>query len=330
MTGAGPAAPAYLKKKLYEWVPPLRPGARDLLGGGAGLRAWFSYWVAGKLHDAFDLSMHHLLQSLPIGWTSDFGARLGWFTVRHFKPQTVVNARANFKRLKPDWSEAEVEAAIGRLYRHIGRIMAEFSHLKKLAAAGRIGLVDQQNLLSAMEKGPVIIVCLHIGNWEVGAAALATLGLKWGDFYTPPAREVQHLIANEIRESFGIQLLPPGRAGVRPAIRLLKDGGVVSIFCDEVHDDHVMAPFFGRPPHMQGNLAVAVRLARLTGARIVIGYTVRTEGCRFEAHFEPAIELVGGEAPHEQILADVVALNGRIETVIDAHLDQWYFLDNTF
>ncbi len=329
--GSSAAAPdnsPYEKKRLYEWTPPVRPTRDDLFAGGDRTRAWLRYWVSGKIHDGFDIVMHRLLSRLPIGWTSDFGASLGWFVVRKFKPKTVENARANFHRLRPDWSSTEIEQAIARLYRHIGRIMAEFSHLTKMAPAGLLNLRNPEVLLNATGQGPVVIVSLHTGNWEVGAAALHSMGIRWADFYTPPAREVQHRIANEIRESFGIQLLQPGRAGVRPAIRVLKGGGVVSIFCDEVHDDRVMAPFFGRPPHTQGNLAVAVRLARLTGARIVIGYTVRTKGCRFDILFEEPIEYAPGEAAPDQLNADILALNDRIERVISTHLDQWYFLDN--
>ncbi len=317
-------------RRVYEWSPPPTPPFSDLFAGGARTRGWLNHWILGKLQDGFYLAMYQVFRRSPIDFVSNFGAHLGWLVVKNFKPRTMEGARRNFRRLKPQWTDAEVEAAVERLYRHIGRVMTEFAILTRLAGDGRIRLFNEGALLGALEKGPVIIVSCHTGNWEVGASALNMLGLKWADFYVPPAREVQHKLANEIRETFGIRMLPPGKAGVRPAIRELTGGGCLSVFCDEVHYDKVMAPFFGREPHIDGNLAIAVRLARMTGARIVIGHTVRTEGCRFEVSFKEAIELPDAPPTQAQLQADVMMLNAQIEPIVAAHLDQWYFLDNDF
>jgi KDO2-lipid IV(A) lauroyltransferase len=172
------------------------------------------------------------------------------------------------------------------------------------------------------------MISLHTGNWEVGAAALQMLDLRWAGTHAPPAREVQRRIANKVRETFGMEVLPPGRASARPAIRHLQQGRCICIFCDEVHHDVVMAPFFGRPPHIDGNLAIAARLARMTGAKIVVVQLARIEGCHFTCAFHPAVTLVPGRATPEQLLRDVILLDGIIAPIVEANLDQWYFLDN--
>ncbi len=324
------AAAPVKSRRVYEWAPTAKPTLADLRAGGAKARGWIDYWIFGQIQDRLYLVLYAVLRRLPVDWVSDFGAHLGWFVVRKFKPKTVKGARRNFRRLRPDWSDAEVDAAIDRLYRHIGRVMTEFAILTRLEGEGRITIHNGSALLEARKRGPVIVVSCHTGNWEVGASAMNMLGMKWADFYVPPNSEVQHKLANEIRETFGIKMLPPGRAGVRPAIRELNAGGCLSVFCDEVHFETVMAPFFGREPHIDGNLAIAARLARLTGAQIVVGYTVRTQACRFEVFFEEAIELPKGPQNPSQLLDDVKMLNARIEPIVAAHLDQWYFLDNDF
>jgi KDO2-lipid IV(A) lauroyltransferase len=317
-------------RRVYEWAPRAQPPLADLFGGPDKRRGWMNYWLWGKLQDGAYIVMHRLLGVLPIDLVSNFGAHLGWFLVRHFKPKTIDNAKRNFRRLRPQWSDAQIAAATERLYRHIGRVMTEFACLTRMADAERLHLIDPHVLTDAVRQGPVIIVSLHTGNWEAGASALNMLGLTWGDFYVPPPSETLHRIANEIRENFGIKMLPPGMAGVRPAIRMLKEGGCISIFCDEVHYDRVMGPFFGRPPHIDGNLAIAVRLARMTGARIVIGHTVRKQGCNFDVFFRATPALPQGSATPAELLADVAMLNAQIEPIVDAHIDQWYFLDNDF
>ena len=71
--------------------------------------------------------------------------------------------------------------------------------------------------------------------------------------------------------------------------------------------------------------AIAARLARSTGARLVIAYCERRPNCRFTLHVTEPFTLPD---PGGGLLVDVRFLNDRIEPIIMAHLDQWYFLDD--
>jgi KDO2-lipid IV(A) lauroyltransferase len=112
---------------------------------------------------------------------------------------------------------------------------------------------------------------------------------------------------------------------VRQGLRELKEGRVVAVFGDEGREGRLMAPFFGRPPHVAGNLAVAARLARATDAVIVVNHVLRLPGNRFRVVFHPPRRLPPGR---RDLLADVVELNGWIEPIIRENLDQWFFLDD--
>ena len=89
-----------------------------------------------------------------------------------------------------------------------------------------------------------------------------------------------------------------------------------------------MAPLFDRSPHLNGNLAIAVRLSRLSGARLVTLHARRLPGVQFEIHLGSPITLEPETVPGERLLDDVALLNTAIEPIIRANLDQWYFLDN--
>ena len=143
-----------------------------------------------------------------------------------------------------------------------------------------------------------------------------------------PAGRARAWIARRARLKLGYGLLPPGRDGIRPALNILKEGGAISVFCDEGFAGKIRGPFFDRPPHLEGNLAVVARLARLTGATICPCYAVRHSGTSLEGFALEPVILPPENKPGERLIDDVLLLNSVIEPVIRAHLDQWYFLDN--
>lgn len=329
---AAEAPPSRPKKtrKPYVWTPPEVPGWSDFRAGGARRGAWLRYWRGAGVKDLSDFALHALFRILPIGLCSAIGGALGRFVGPRSHPEAVVRARANLKRIDPTLSDAEVEARIISHFDNAGRVMAEFSILHRLVKSGRITVENAGPLLRRQAEGPLIIVSCHTGNWEASGALLHTAGINWSAIYTPPRRPAQQLIAERVRSQFGVRMLPPGLPGVRPTIRTLEAGGAVSMFCDEVHDGKVMAPFFDRAPHLDGNLAIALRFARLTGAQVFVGHGVRLNGCRFHVTCSDAVALPSHTDSDATLLDDVIALNAILEPIVRANCGQWYFLDNAF
>eukprot|EP00913_Durusdinium_trenchii_P021320 g20033.t1 len=224
---------------------------------------------------------------------------------------------------------AERETLLRRNWEAQGRIMTEFSAINRLLShPERITLHDFDRLVGSVRSGPVIIVGMHLGNWEIGPTILHAEGIRPYANYIPPKGRAKAWISARVRRRGGLNFLPPGAEGIRPAVKVLKQGGVISMFCDEGVAGKIRGPLFGRPPHLEGNLAVAVRLARMTGATICPWYNIRGEGLRFDAYFLPPIILPPEDRPGARIAEDIGMLNAAIEPVVLAHLDQWYFLDN--
>jgi KDO2-lipid IV(A) lauroyltransferase len=111
-------------------------------------------------------------------------------------------------------------------------------------------------------------------------------------------------------------------------LRTLKEGNPVSIFCDEPSADGLSrAPFFGRPPHLDSNYSVAVRLARKARVPIIPFHCLRHDGCRFTVAFGPLMNVSGYDDGKQAVLEDVVRLNDIVEPIVRSHLDQWYWLN---
>jgi KDO2-lipid IV(A) lauroyltransferase len=281
--------------------------------------------LANRALDAWEVGLDHVFRRLPM----DLGPFLARHTtlaqLRATRPWVLEGARRNLARLRPELPEAEREAMAQRFLAHLAALVGETAAIERQFPAGRVEMVGHEAGVAAHKSGPLVGLSLHTGNWELLGAALRELGVPLSSFYEEAESPGATRVLKALRTRMGVRLLEPTIAGVRQGLRELKEGRVVAVFCDEGREGRIMAPFFGRPPHTEGNLAVAARLARATDAVIVVNHVLRLPGGRFRVVFHPPRRLPPGR---RDLLADVVELNGWIEPIIRENLDQWFFLDD--
>ena len=269
--------------------------------------------------------LHHAMRCLPIAFVSNLGARLAWLKIRFIDPAVARKARANIRQHFPAMAETEVEQLVWRFVDNVGRLMAEFSIVHRLTSSERMELVGIEAPRANLGKIPTIALCLHLGNWEVMAAAMQKIGVTIASISEVPENAAHRDIAEVTRSGLNVKVLSPDRIGALQALSILKGNGVLAIFPDEKRDGTMMAPLFGRPPHIKGNLALAAKFARRTGAQLVVVYCERVEDVRFRLHFEEPFFM---DPEGDDALADVAFINSRIEPIILRHLAQWYYLDD--
>jgi KDO2-lipid IV(A) lauroyltransferase len=288
-------------------------------------RRWLRYWLWDVLQGMLQMSLYAIMRWLPIDLLSALGGLLGKLLgpvgVAHYWQRSAENLRA----FHPEWTDLQIQQARRRLWDNLGRIHAEFSLLDRLIAQQRINIHNPQHARLALSH-PVIFMCLHTGNWEVMGPATTHLGIDNHAIVDPPENRFTAAIARHARTRYGMKLIPPGRGAMPRVVRLLKQGGSCSFFCDEEARGIINAPFFSRKAHTRGNLAFIVRLAKLTGALIVPCWCTRLHGCRFEVRYASPITLSAAENGQAGLLQNVVQLNAFIEPIIRQHLDQWYWL----
>ncbi|MHA6646320.1 lysophospholipid acyltransferase family protein [Mesorhizobium sp. A623] len=316
-------------RKRRAWVYK-RELAPKLTGTGEHrLDKLFRYWVTDNFWNVANLAGHYVLKLLPMDACSKLGAALGEFAMPRFHKMASQRARNTIRQLCPDMNEDERYALFRENCRAQGQLMAEFLIVARLRKyPERLEAHGLDSIIKAAGNGPVILVGMHLGNWEVGSIALGRANLALQTFHVPPRGRAKAWIAERVRRGSGIHFLPPGVQGVRPAIRILKAGGIVSAFCDEGYEGKIRGPFFGSKPHLEGNIATVVRMARLTEATICPWYCIRGEGFRFACHALEPIRLPAESNPGGRLQNDLLLLNDAIEKVVRAHLGQWYFLDN--
>ncbi|TBW39544.1 hypothetical protein EYW49_06660 [Siculibacillus lacustris] len=279
------------------------------------------------LVDHWHLMMYRLMAHGPIGLSSWLGSVIVGINMRINHRDAIDGARRNLAIHHPEADAATIEAGVRRYMDNIGRLYGEFAVLHRMVPEGRVEMIGFHPDSPEEAGQPILAIVLHLGNWEVIGAALEHVGRRVASFWDPPKTPMQRRIVEESRTQVGIRLLSPDLAGLRDALAELRAGGLVAIFGDEARSGKTMAPLFGRPPHLSGNLSIAARLARKTDARLVVAHCERLDGCRFRIRAGERFRLP--ETPGRTVLDDVAFLNAKIEPVITAHLDRWYYLDDS-
>lgn len=272
--------------------------------------------------------LHALMKRMPSAMASAFGSFIVRKSVPYTRPGIMPAAKANLKRHKPQASEAELDAMVEQFLDGVGRLMGEYAVMEHFIGEGRFEVEGLEAFRDIAGKEPIIAFGLHTGNWETFGPLFQHAGIPLTSFYAPPEDPFEREIAETSRASFGVELLAPDASGAREGLRRLRQNRVVMIFPDEARGGQSMAPLFGRAPHDKGNLAIAARLARHSGARFVICHSERIAPCRFKLTISApfALPTVAGKA---DVLSDVAYLNGFIEPVIARNIPRWYFLDDS-
>jgi len=248
------------------------------------------------------------------------GERLAMILYRLDKKHRV-RTLANLELAFPEWTTERREQTATEVYRHFGRIAADFMRtslrtLEEVRSAEVIGLEHLEEAKAA-GKG-VLIITAHYGNWERFAhwfhAAGYTLNVVARDANQGAVTEEM----TRLRNQAGAEVLARGNAA-RAILTKLKANELVGILNDQNNGD-CFVPFFGKP--CGTTLGPAVMHMR-TGAALIPSYFTRFGPGQYRAEFHPAVkgEDFGGD--QEKITA---RLNEILEGVIRKHPEQWLWL----
>ena len=138
----------------------------------------------------------------------DFASALGGALARRIGPSLGISKRArlNLRRAFPELSEAEIARLVAGMWDNLGRVAAEYPHLREIRVfepGGRVETHGFEHVDRAVAAGRRMIVFSgHIANWEIGALA--------GD----PVRDLVRADLSRRQQPAG---RPPDRAVSRPS-----------------------------------------------------------------------------------------------------------------
>ncbi|MEC7763602.1 MAG: hypothetical protein VX874_16990 [Pseudomonadota bacterium] len=312
-------AKAPQKKPARRWQPETPPTWSDFKAGGERRQNWRRYWLRDTRDGVVDYILHYALRLVPIDLCSGLGYTLGRTFGMRNHPGAVDRFRAVLAAIRPDWSTEALNDKVTRGFGDFGRLMTEFSVLDRLYPNGRITVKGVEHL-DAVKDGPLILLGLHLGNFEVLGVTHIAQGVEIRGVYEPPVSRFRHALALKARERYGGKVFPAGVDGTRPMMKWLRDGNAVQIFADEFIHGGVRGPSLGRGVRFDGNIAFAVRMARKTGAPILVCHAKRLGGCRFEVNYVP-IDPLG---PDESLEDAVRRIDRVVSRIIFDYPEQWY------
>lgn len=178
------------------------------------------------------------------------GAALGWLAARLGRPRWEV-VTAQLAAAFPEASEPWRREVARRCYAHLG---AEAVAMFRLARLGpkemraRTRVSGLELLERPLREGRgVMVVTGHLGNWEVGAAAVSARGLPVDVVAARQRNPLFDARLTRAREGLGLTVIPRDEARPR-VLASLRAGRIVGILGDQdARRAGIFVDFFGRP-----------------------------------------------------------------------------------
>lgn len=188
-------------------------------------------------------------------------------------------------------------------YRHLGREGVAVLRLTRRGlpdTVARAPIAGFDGLVRALAAGRgALVVTGHLGNWEVGAAALAARGIPLDVVARTQANPLFDRALRQARERLGTRVIAQGDAS-RAVLRSLRAGRAVALVGDQdARRAGIFVDFCGVPASTaRGPALFALR----TGAPIFLGIVLRVPG----AGMCYDLRLVEIEAPPTGVLEEDV------------------------
>ena len=178
------------------------------------------------------------------------------------------------------------------VFRNFAKYIVDFFSLFHLSDEQRRKLIDIAELpdliRQSLQRGKgVITVTAHMGNWELGGAAMCMCGFKVNAVALVQADAKLNELFQSQRLARGMQIILMGHAA-KPALRALRRNEIVAVLGDrDFTAARLTVNFCGRParlPHGPARLAVA------TGATLIPAIMLRNTDDTFRfVHAEPIV-----------------------------------------
>jgi KDO2-lipid IV(A) lauroyltransferase len=249
-------------------------------------------------------------------------AEISWWCATRRRAVAVANLLPVF-----DGDSACARAAAHGLFCEFARKVADLWRFESGAPVA--GEFHEQagwdRFLEAQRRGQgVLLVTLHLGNWELGGPMLAGRGVKLVVLTLAEPGEGFTEMRRAARERWGIETVvvgsdPFGFVGI---LQRLQDGATVALLLDRPPPaGAVTVELFGRPFAAS---SAAADLARASGAAIVPVYLPHTpQG--YAARVLPEISYnraaLGQREARRALTAEILR---AFEPVIRQHPTQWY------
>jgi KDO2-lipid IV(A) lauroyltransferase len=239
--------------------------------------------------------------------------------------------RANLVAAFPEKSPDEIERILRGVWDNLGRVMAEFAHLDRLAVGDphHLPYLHFDNISGGRfdqvrdDGKPALIFAAHLANWELPALMSEAMGMKALVLYRRPNVGATADAVMAIRKGSMGTLVPTDMNAPIRLARALEDNRHVAMLVDQHYVKGVDVTFFGR--RCKANPLIAA-LARHVECPIHGTRIVRKPGGHFQAYFTEEVPPVRDAEGKIDIQDTMQAITAVVESWIREHPEQWLWL----
>ena len=147
--------------------------------------------------------------------------------------------------------EDEKRLITKKVFQSIGQTYIELARFQKIGqeAISEIIVHDgMENFHKAKKEGNgAIVLTSHFGNWEIGAAWVASEGFEIDVLVKVQSNPLVDKLVTNLREQTGINVIPVHQSTLRDIVKALRQNRFVAIAADQ-HDPsgNLILDFFGR------------------------------------------------------------------------------------
>jgi lauroyl/myristoyl acyltransferase len=242
-------------------------------------------------------------------------------------PEGVQRLRSNYLRVRPDFTEPQLQAAVKEGMRSYLRYWCDTFRLPAWSSAdiiGRTTVINDHLLREALAAGKGAIVSLpHAGNWDLAGAYYCETG-------APIVTVAEHLEPERLftkflayRQSLGMEVLDASARSLALLSQRLRQGRFIALVADrDLSKNGVSVNFFNHPARMPAGPAL---LSIQTGAPLLTAF-VRYIETGIEISFEPAIEIPIKGTNAEKAAVMIQEGADRLQRHLFLHVTDWHML----
>jgi KDO2-lipid IV(A) lauroyltransferase len=214
------------------------------------------------------------------------------------------------------------------VFRNFARFVVDFLRLPEwddARMAEKIEFHGGEHARKALARGRgIVFLTAHLGNWELGGALLAHLGIRLNVVARPHRAGAVTKMFDRRRERLGMRVISV-REAARRAYRVLQAGEALAVLGDRdiTHHGHRVR-FFGEETTVP---SAYVRMALRTNAAIVPGCLVRRSGDRFDMWLDAPVVLRRTGDEEADVEANLALCVAVLERFIRRHWEQWFVFE---
>ena len=268
-----------------------------------------------------------LVRLLPLKGAYWLGLRICdmmFFLNRRGRLAVRENLRTIFEHQGIRPSRHILDGCARKTFQYFGKYLADFIRFRKLTPEGvrdRVSIQGLEHLEAIRDsKRGALMLTAHYGNWELGGAFIASMGIPIHAVVRPVPSPALERVFQYFREQRGLQVIPLSHAGVG-ILKALKRGEAVALVGDRdfTGNGHPRS-FFGRTASLTRG---AAWFSHRTGVPIYMGFATRAPDDTFILRMHPPIDPVQAGS-EDAIQEKIVAI---MEETIARDPCQWFIFD---